>query len=134
MKNTINILVLISLISIVFVSCEKDEADEMDIHFKSGGTYISSSSSIAEGTAVMIGIEAETDKEKDPIIRFNISESINNGDANTVYTESMEKTSFEYDYNFTLNDSIQGNTHRYLFTITNRDGLTAQKSLTLTVE
>lgn len=118
-----------------FTSCKKeDEDEELKLEFKTGSGYTSSNATIASGTAVKIGVKGETEKAKDPIIKFNISESVNGGSNTTVYSKDLEDTEYEYDYNFTLSDTVSGNTHTYTFTITNRDGKNEQKSLTLTVQ
>lgn len=122
--------------STLFIACEKDEGEEgeLDIKFKTEAGYTHKDVTLASGTEVKIGIEAETEKAKDPIIRFNISESINGGEDSTVYMENLEDQDFEHDYSFTLSDTVSGNTHLYTFTVTNRDGINAQQFLTITVE
>lgn len=140
MKNTINKYIknalLIGFLSFSLIACEKDEGEEgeLDIHFKTEAGYTHADATIASGSEVKIGIEAETEKAKDPIIRFNISESTNGEADTTVYMENLEDTDFSYDHTFTLNDSVSGNTHLYTFTVTNRDGINAQKSLIITVK
>lgn len=124
----------IALIATTIISCEKeDEGKELKIELKSGEGYTSASGMVDGGAAIKIGIEAETEKKKDPIIKFNISESINGGTASTVYTTDLETTDYEYDYNLTM-DTVSGNVHKYTFTITNRDGFNAQESIVLTVK
>lgn len=135
MKKIIKYLMVFSLLSIVFVACEKEnEEEELDIAFKTGSEYTSADVTLASGSTGKIGIEAETEKKKDPIIKFNISESINGGSSSTVYSQDLEDTEFEYDYAYMLEDTVSGNTHKYTFTVTNRDGINKQKSLTITVQ
>lgn len=125
---------LVSLISVALVSCDKeDEEDELHVSFKTTAGYTFADATLAADSAIVIGIEAETEKAKDPIIRFNISESVDGGAATTVYTEDLEATDYEYDYAFNMS-SVSGSVHVYTFTITNRDGINKQASLTLTVE
>lgn len=125
---------LVSLISVALVSCDKeDEEDELHISFKSTAGYTFQDGTIAGGETVTIGIEAETEKEQDPLIHFNITESVNGGTGTSVYNEDFEATDYEHDYVFEM-DSVFGNSHVYTFTITNRDGINKQSSLTLTVE
>ncbi|MCF8278609.1 MAG: hypothetical protein K9J17_17910 [Flavobacteriales bacterium] len=134
MNSIFRTMLFVGIVSTALVSCDKeDEGDELHIGFKSTVGYTFQDGTAASGATVTIGIEAETEKAKDPIIRFNISESVNGGAAATVYTEDLEATDYEYDYAFAM-DSVSGNTHAYTFTITNRDGLNKQASLTLTVE
>lgn len=137
MKSIFKTLIIFSLFSIAFISCKKDEEEdsgnELSIKFKTEAGYTFSDATLPGGTPVKIGIEAETEKAKDPIIKFNISESVNGGASSTVYSEDLETTDYEYDYNFTL-DSVSGNIHKYTFTITNRDGINKQTDLTITVQ
>lgn len=135
MKTIIRTLLVIGIISVFTTSCKKeeDEGNEMKIEFKTGTGYIAADATLAGGTMVLIGVEAETEKAQDPIIKFNISESVNGGTSSTIYSEDLESTTYAYDLGFKL-DSVSGNVHKYTFTVTNRDGINAQKDLTLTVE
>ena len=129
-------LLLLGIFALIFTDCKKeeDEGDELKINFKTEAGYTASDATLPKGSQVKIGVEAETEKATDPIIKFNISESVNNGANATVYSEDLSNTDYEYDYEFSLDDSVPGNTHTYTFTITNRDGINAQKNLTVTVE
>mgnify|MGYP003637065922 CR=1 FL=1 len=134
MKTVIKSIVVMSMLALVFTSCKKEDGEgELKISFKSGATYTSEDKALLAGTVVTIGVEAETEKAKDPIIRFNISESVDGAAASTVYTENLETTDYQHDYTFTL-DSISGTQHKFTFTVTNRDGFNAQKSLTVSVQ
>ncbi len=134
MKTVIKSILVMSMMTLVFTSCEKEDGEgELHIAFKSGATYTSEDKALPAGTVVTIGVEAETEKAKDPIIRFNISESVDGAAASTVYTENLETTDYQHDYTFTL-DSISGTQHKFTFTVTNRDGFNAQKSLTVSVQ
>lgn len=134
MKTVIKSILVMSMMTLVFTSCEKEDGEgELKIFFKTGTAYTSEDVALPPGTEVTIGIETETEKEKDPIIRFNISESVDGGAASTVYTENLETTDYQHDYTFTL-DSISGTQHRFTFTVTNRDGFNVQKSLTVSVQ
>lgn len=134
MKARTNIWVSLMLLLIVITGCKKqDEGEEMTINFKTTSGYTYTDATLNGGSSVKIGIEAETIKKKDPIIKFNISKSVNGGGTNTVYSEDLETTAYNYDYIFTL-DTVSGHAIRYTFTVTNRDGLLAQKFITLTVK
>ena len=106
MKKLIKTLLLLSMLSMIFVACDKDDDEEgegeMKMEFKSGSGYTATNKTIATGTAVKIGIEAESEESKDPLIKFNISEAVNGGIPTTVYSQDLNDADFEYDYNFTL--------------------------------
>ena len=135
MKTTIKSIAIVGMMALTIASCKKDDGDaEMSINFKTGTGYTSADAGIDGGTAVKIGIEAETDKKKDPLIKFNISESVNGGTNASVYSEDLnDLTTYDYDYNFTL-DTTTGDAHKYTFTVTNRDGITKQTALTITIQ
>ncbi len=136
MKTRIKTLCIISIAALSLFSCKKqdDDGEEMTINFKTDPGYVASDQTLDSGTSVKIGIKAETDNKKDPIIRFNISESVNGYTASTVYSQDLEDKEFEYDFNTTLSDTTSGNKHLYTFTVTNKDGFNRQQSLTLTVK
>ena len=132
--NIKNTLILCMAVSITFLfSCKKeDEGEELSLDFKKSEGYTYSNQIIMSDTSVTIGIVASTTKKKDPIIRFNISESINDSASFTVVSKNLDASSYDYDYTFDFQDIVSGNTHNYIFTITNKDGKIKQKSLTLT--
>ncbi|MCB0819693.1 MAG: hypothetical protein KDC13_03650 [Bacteroidetes bacterium] len=135
MKNKLFLLCSIILFSSVFSSCKKeDEENELQINFKTATGYTFSDMGINSGESFKIGVDCSTEKKKDPIIKFNISESVNNGTATTVYSEDLESQNYSHDYEAVMQDSVSGNTHKFTFTITNRDGINKQKSITLTVQ
>lgn len=135
MKSTIKFLFIFSLFSLILVSCSKEEEEnELHIEFKTGENYISKDTTLAAGIVGTIGVNADTEKPKDPIISFNISESVNGGTDSTVYNQaSLSTAEFDYDFNFNINGD-SGDMHAYTFTITNKDGFTKQTSLILTVK
>lgn len=134
MKTLIKSMFVMSMLALVFTSCKKEDGEgELKISFKNGASYTSEDMALPAGSVVTIGVAAETEKKKDPIIKFNISEAIDGGSATTVYSEDIETTDYEYDYTFTL-DSISGTQHKFTFTVTNRDGFNAQKNLTVSVQ
>lgn len=135
MKKVINIFMLLSIIA-AFVSCEKDSGKLPNISFKTGGNYISTNTTIAAGSAILIGIDASKSEDADVLKKINVSKSINGGTATTVYTKDLSGTegdTYSYDYNETLANNIS-ETDTYTFTVTNRDGLVNQVSLTITIE
>ena len=130
------ILSLFLLGAVLFASCEKDEGKLPDISFKTGGAYTSADATLPGGTDVTIGIEAAKTEEKDVLVKFNISRSIDGGTPATVFDKSLtgsEGDQYDYDFTTTL-DNVSGQTNEYTFTVTNRDGLINQVSLTLTVQ
>lgn len=134
MKTIFKSILTVSLLTVALASCDKeDESDEIHISFKSTAGYTYQDGTVANGDTITIGIEAETEKSTDPLIHFNISESVDGGNNTSLYNEDFESVSYENDYAFIMN-STSGTVHEYTFTVTNRDGLNKQTDLTLTVE
>lgn len=128
------IIILLFSAGILLNSCkEEDESGEISISLIDGDGYTSSDAEIAAGTLVKIGIEAETMKPTDPLIRFNISDTLNEGVAQSIYTEEIEAAAYEKDFDYTVNGE-SGDSHLLTFTITNRDGFYQQATLLLTVQ
>lgn len=124
----------IVLLGMAVASCEKDEGKLPDIEFVTGTGYTSSDATVAAGGTVTIGIHAEKTEEEDVLKHFNISLERNGTAAISVYDQeltSAEEDEFDFDFSPTLSTSA-GETFKFIFTITNRDGLTNQVSLTLT--
>lgn len=135
MKTILKSLVLCSIVSIL-ASCEKDEGKLPNIAFKTASAYTSADATKVGGSSITIGIDASKSENRDVLKKFNISKSVNGGANTSLFSKDLsgnEGDFFAYDYNTTL-DTIHGQTNKYIFTVTNRDGLTNQVSLTVTVQ
>lgn len=131
-----NILKTISILGIALFlnACEKDAGKIPNISFKTGGSYISADANVGAKNNFTIGISASKAEDKDVLKKFNISKSVNGGAAQTVYSQDLsgsDADNFSYDYAAAA-DSTVGAAAKYTFTVTNRDGLTNQVSLTIT--
>lgn len=135
MKATIKTLLILALCASIFSSCkEEDEGDELHIQFITDSGNVYSDTTLPGGSNVTIGIEAETEKPQDPIISFNVSESVNGAADSTIHQETgLDDTAISYQNIYTIG-TVSGNTNKYTFTITNRDGINKQVSLTVTVQ
>ena len=83
-----------------------------------------------------MGITASKAEDKDVLKKFNISKSTNGATAVSIFDKDLSGTeadSYSYDYSAVM-DTVSGQKNNYIFTITNRDGLTNQVSLTTTVQ
>lgn len=144
MKKQVQILmVIITLISTsaIFNSCKKeDDMAPPTISFKSGLGYTSGDASVTAGSAILIGVNAAKSdgegEDKDVLNHFNISRSLNGGALASVYDADLttaEEENYSYDFATSASTSA-GDTEKYTFTITNRDGLQGQVSLTITAQ
>lgn len=135
MRKTITVFAFFSVL-LIFNACKKDEGLLPEISFKTGGSYISADANVAKGSNITMGITASKAEEEDVLKKFNISRSLNGGSATSVFSKDLSGTegdTYDYDYNTTL-DTLAGQTYKYTFTVTNRDGLVNQVSLTVTTQ
>lgn len=135
MRHSILFLLAFTLLG-VFSSCEKDEGKLPNISFKTGSGYTSTSDSIIATNSFKIGIDASKAEDKDVLKEFSITKATNGGTGTTVYSHTMsgsEEDSYSYDLNTTAGASV-GTVDLYTFTVTNRDGLINQVSLTVTAK
>lgn len=126
---------LLSILAIGMLSgCDEDEGKLPNISFKTGSGYISRDTTLASGTSFVVGINASKSENVDVLKVFNISRSINNGAATTLLNQNLsgaQGDSYSYDHAITLDSA--GIADKYIYTVTNRDGLTNQISVTVTV-
>lgn len=123
-------------ILLTLVSCEKDAGKLPAIAFLTGSGYISSDVTLTKGSTIAIGIKASKSEDKDVLKKFNYSRSINGAAASTVTDKTLSGTegdTFTYETTEKL-DTVAGVATKYTFTVTNRDGLVNQVSLTVTTK
>lgn len=134
MKNFIFSILISGLF--ILSSCEKDEGKLPNISFTPGNGNLTADANVAKGASYKIGITASKAEDKDVLKKFNVSKSINGATASTVLDKSLSGSEGDnYAYELSANaDTIVGQKTKYTFTVTNRDGLTNQVSLTVTVQ
>ena len=135
MKKKYFNLIVFTVLSVIS-ACEKDKGLLPNISFKTGTTYISKDTTLSAGTDFTIGINASKAETVDVLKQFNLSKSVNGGVAVTEYTKSLTGTegdSYSYDYFNTLENN-PGQVNKYTFTVTNRDGLINQVSISITIQ
>lgn len=134
-RNHFLSLAVAALFMLGLASCEKDEGKLPAIEFKTGAGYTSADVTAATNEALLVGIHAEKTEDKDVLKTFNVSVSLDGGADSTLLNRTLtsaEEDVFESD--ITLNTGSETGTQEYTFTVTNRDGLVNQVSLTVTVE
>jgi hypothetical protein len=135
MKQIIKSIAILSFVALIS-SCAKDEGKDPYIKFIYSTGYTSADATIAKGSSIMIGITSAKAEEEDVLKKFNISKTVNGGAAVSVYDTDLsgaDGDSYTHTYTTTL-DTVSGQKNNYTFTITNRDGLTNQVSLTVTTQ
>lgn len=134
MKHFIYSIILSSLF--IFSSCEKDEGKLPNISFTAGNGNLTADANVSKGASYKIAITASKAEDKDVLKKFNVSKSINGATASTVIDKSLsgaEEDNYYYELS-AIADTIVGQKTKYTFTVTNRDGLTNQVALTITVQ
>ncbi len=115
-------------------SCEKDEGKLPNIAFKTTAGYTHADATVASGTSLLVGIEASKSEGEDVLKTFNVSKSVDGAASVTVVNTTLtsaQEDNYAVDYPIIAGDA--GHTEKWLFTVTNRDGLTNTVSFTLTV-
>ena len=122
------------VISGMLSSCEKDAHTPPALVFKTGASYTSADDTVAKNTSITVGITA--DKTEDELKTYNISYAYDGAATSTSkenYTvSSKEEDHYTKDYTFTTRN--QAGTEKWSFTMTDRDGNIATKSITLIVQ
>ncbi len=135
MKHIIKSILVLSLVAIIS-SCKKDPGKDPYIKFISATGYTSADATLPKGSNVTIGISAQKAESEDVLKKFNISKTVNGAAASTIFDKDLSGTEGD-DYTYTYStklDTISGQTNNFIFTVTNRDGLTNQVSLKVTVQ
>lgn len=126
---------IFAALTLAFAACEKDEGKLPAIEFKTGGSYVSADMNVAKGATVTVGIHAEKTENKDVLKTFNVSVSLDGGGNTSIQNTALSGSDGDhYETDVPLTVRNQAGTEKYTFTVTNRDGLTNQVSLTLTVQ
>jgi hypothetical protein len=116
-------------------SCEEDEGKLPDIKFKIGAGYTSSDDTVAKGDTVKVGITAAKTEDKDALKKFDVSRSYDNGTSSSFINKDLSGTEGDsYSTDVEIVTRNQAGTEKYTFTVTNRDGISNQLTLTLTVQ
>lgn len=137
-KNVNSLFVLMLGVALLFTACKKeeDEGKLPSLKLKIDMGYIYEDQSVAAKADLKFGVIAEKAEEKDPLIRLDISRSINGADATSIQQVDLSGANGDYyeaDFTFQA-DSVSGHVNTYTFTVTNRDGLINQKTVKITIE
>jgi hypothetical protein len=132
MKTNLNLPLLLMVVVLALISCDKHTPPQ--VVFKTGSGYTSADATVAKGETIKVGIIG--DKKEDPMRTYNISYAYDGATTTTTKETfsipSAEETHYEKDYTFTVRN--QAGKEDWSFTITDKDGNIAPLSLTLTVQ
>ncbi|CAN5816175.1 hypothetical protein BH11BAC7_BH11BAC7_02400 [soil metagenome] len=131
------LLILLSISALgLSTACKKNQDAHIppDLAFKTGGNYTSADRSIMNGDSINVGVIIT--KKEDDIRNLNISYAYD-GNSATATLQNVAMTAAEYsgyDHDFWIRTRSTPGTEKWVFTVTDRDGNLAQKSITLTVQ
>jgi len=137
MKKIKHISFLILLVVIVFVSCKKKKTDPHvppNVEFKTGGNYTSGDKTLNKKDTITVGITAT--KTEDDLKSYNVSYAYDGNATSTTFFNyvltAAEAGSYSNDIKIVCRN--QTGTEKWMFTIVDRDGNLAQKTIVLTVQ
>jgi hypothetical protein len=132
--KSVRYLMMAALMSVVLFACEKDAHIPPDITLKTGVGYTSADATVGKGQSITVGVVGV--KKEDDMINYNVSYAYDNATTTTTFQNfsitGSEQQNFNKDVTFTTRN-VAG-TEKWIFTITDKDGNIAQKSIVLTVQ
>ena len=133
-KTMMKTTLLFAAFGFLLSSCEKDEHIPPNVTLKTGNGYTSADATVGKNQAIMVGITGE--KVEDDMIKYNVSYAFDGASATTTYQDfslsGSEQQHYDKDVTFTTRN--QSGTEKWIFTITDKDGNIAQKTITLTLQ
>lgn len=129
-------LFLPAIIVLMLTSCKKENDAHIppEITFQSGSGYTTGDATINAGDSVLVGVRIT--KKEDDLRTLNISYAYDGATSSVTFLNytmtAAEYGGFSHDY--WIHARNQPGTEKWTFTVTDRDGNLAQKSLTLTVQ
>ena len=132
-NKTITLLLALAAVTFSLTSCEKDAHTPPDLVFITTAGYTSADATVGVSDTLLVGITAT--KTEDELKTYNVSYAYDGATTTTTaynYTlTTSEEDSYSKDYQV-ITRSTAG-TEKWVFTITDRDGNIASKTINLTV-
>lgn len=134
MKTKKIIFGMLLAVTVGFASCKKEEDEQMippGLAFKTGGTYVSADVTLPQNDTVMIGINATKSEAEDVLTHLTVTRTYDGTTSTTINdVGGLTVDNINWDHQI-ITRSVAG-TEKYTVTVTNRDGLTTTKSVTIT--
>lgn len=128
-------ILAVFLVFLAFIGCdEEDEANEMSITFVQENGYISMDSAMTLTDTLKVKINGKTKESDDPLIKFTISQSVNNASNETIVNNKIKSSNYNYEFVKPLSSYKPGDVIAYTFTIVNKDGYSKQSILNINIE
>lgn len=131
------LIFIVTLVTLFIVACKKTKPDPHvppSTRFKTGPNYVSDNITTSTNDTIVVGLIAE--KTEDDLKNYNVSYRYDGATNSTTffnYQLSASENSY-YEHDITLVTRSQTGTETWLFTILDRDGNIAQKTITVTVQ
>lgn len=125
-------LILMALFAVLFVGCNKEEEKLLDptISFEGGAGLISADATVDSASTIRIKVIAQKGKDGAKLKQFKVTKAVTG--ATQTITDSTLSSASDETFNYTLQD-IANVAATYTFTITDKDGKTATKSIKITL-
>jgi hypothetical protein len=116
-------------------ACKKESQEDgmikPQLDFKTGSGYVSADATLPMNDTIVIGVNCARTEENDNLTRFIATKTYDGGTSTTFVDETMNAVTYTKDMTI-ITRNVSG-VEAYSFTITNRDGLTTTKTITITV-
>lgn len=130
----LNFIIVIAACVAMFSSCEKDQGLLPNISLKTATGYVSTATTLAKDTTVVIGVTASKAEDKDVLKTFTATVSYNGGSDSTLMSETLSGSNGDnYSKDISVRTRKAAGTEKYTFTVVNKDGLKNSTSVTITV-
>ena len=129
-----NLILSFALVLLLIALNHCDPGRKPNIAFKTGAGYTSSDATVGKQDTLLVGITASKAEKEDVLKKFNESVSYDGASSTSVYSEDLSGAQGDnYSKDLQIITRNQAGSEKYFFTVTNRDGIIGQVSLTLTV-
>jgi hypothetical protein len=134
MKKIIALFGIAAMITATSCKKNKDAHVPPELTFKTGGSYTSADRTITHGDSILVGVTIT--KKEDDLRTLNISYAYDGATSTTTLsTYNMTASEYtRYSHDYWLHTRAIAGIEKWVFTVTDRDGNLAQKSITLTVQ
>lgn len=136
MKSINLSVVLFAILATIFVGCGKDKEEKLlnpTIEFTDGGAgFYTRDSEVDSGATIKVRIIAQKGKDGAKLKNFKITRQLGNASPNSM-VDSVLTSATDETFNFNFQDVITISPTTYTFTITDKDGKSASKTIKFTI-
>jgi hypothetical protein len=129
-KVKLFVLMLLAGTTLFITSCSKDKDTTLVINFKGGAAYISQDKTVAPNATFTVGIIATKSPDGPKLAHFTVTRNFSVGPDLQTPVDSVISDDITWERSF--NARLTDGTEKWTFKITDKDGVTAEVSFTLT--